>query len=258
MNFSTIYQTSYKNFNITSKKREKIAKIKSEPAPPAPNKNRPKKTIVGNSVEDSIKNFSDIADESIRYAVKNRFNIIYDTTITKTFSKILNIMKILEEEYKDSQNKYKIKVVLIEAEGLDKNNKNNKEYSNISKDVRQIWKQINGRHRQMIKEGYIRTIRKSLIPSFIEQNREGFNKAKIYFETNGYEERRDPTSNSKATKKNIKKDLIVPYPKYKSSDIMFIDDQKSKYIKPSPNQNIVNQLGQLSLKNNSNNSKRNE
>jgi len=246
LNFSTIYQTSYKNFNITSKKMEKLAEINSLPIPPASNKNRPKKSIVGNIAEDSIQTFSDIADESIRYAIKKRFNIIYDTTITPTFSKILNIMKMLEEEYQDGQNKYKIKVVLIKAEGETEEKKNN-----IEKQTEQISKQINRRHRNMIHNGYIRTIRKSLIPTFIKDNRSGFDNAIEYFKTNGYEKREIPKTYKRITK-NMQNKLFVQNPKYKSTDITFIDETNiyKKNNKTQNNRNIVNQFKQLSLKSN--------
>jgi hypothetical protein len=171
LNFSTIYQTSYNNFGIPDKREEKLAKIQSLKNS-VEDKKPSKKSTKKNKTKSQHDKFSIIAENSIKRAIEMRYNIIYDTTITPTFSKITNIIQLLEDTYKTytpDKMKYKICVILVEAKGDD------------TQQVEQITRQINERHKKMIKEGYIRAIRKSLVFGFIKDNRLGWELAKEHF-----------------------------------------------------------------------------
>ena len=115
-----------------------------------------------------LKHLNDMRKEGLIYGVMNGFNIIYDTTLTKTKDKIKNdIMPILEM---NKEVKYNIIVILVTA------------------DVKNIQNRIRGRHNKMLAEEdpYIRAINPNLTSMFVKDNKEGFKIAKDYFKSNTY------------------------------------------------------------------------
>ena len=103
--------------------------------------------------------------EGLQEGIHRGYNIIYDTT----FSSKKNVMKedimpLLE----GSPIKYHIHVMLVEA----------------SKE--QIKKQLARRHKNMIKEQYIRAMPPKLTGKFMEENKIGFEIAETYFTSGKY------------------------------------------------------------------------
>lgn len=193
LNFSSLYQTK-KPFNkeISEKLKEKIPKALKlqEERKIAYDmhklklQDRPDEEKKQEGGDESI---TTISKNAIERAITNRYNIIYDTTLTEKFTKITDIMDVLENNINGG--KYNIFVILVEAEGKDDDEK-----------AKQIMERINERHKKMIRnERYIRTIRKSLIKNrrndkgkivkgFITTNREGWDNAKKFFkEEHGYD-----------------------------------------------------------------------
>ncbi len=123
------------------------------------------------------KNLLELRLDALDFAVKNRLNIIYDTTLRpKTNIIDRDIMPPLEK-YKDTV-KYKIIIILVTAP-----------QKNIEERIRR-------RHMGMLEENnpYIRAINPMLTKMFIEQNKIGFDEAKDYFkDTDKYEKRHPDT-----------------------------------------------------------------
>lgn len=104
--------------------------------------------------------------EGLQEGINRGYNIIYDTT----FSSKKNIMKddimpLLE----DSPIKYHIHVILVEA------------------DKEQIKRQLAKRHKNMIRDQYIRAMPPKLTGKFIEENKKGFEVAEAYFTSGKYQ-----------------------------------------------------------------------
>ena len=104
--------------------------------------------------------------EGLQEGIHRGYNIIYDTT----FSSKKNVMKedimpLLES----SPIKYHIHVMLVEA----------------SKE--QIKRQLAKRHKNMVKEQYIRAMPPKLTGKFMEENKKGFEIAETYFTSGKYQ-----------------------------------------------------------------------
>ena len=113
-----------------------------------------------------LQSLYEMRGEGLQEGIDRGYNIIYDTT----FSSKRNVMKedimpLLEA----SPIKYQIHVMLVEA----------------SKE--QIKKQLARRHKNMIKEKYIRAMPPKLTGKFIEENRTGFEIAETYFTSGKYQ-----------------------------------------------------------------------
>jgi adenylate kinase family enzyme len=132
--------------------------------------------------------FYEIADKALEYALENSYNIIYDTTTTGDSKKIGKILNMITTKAK---RKYKVRVILVEAEGTDTNQ------------VDKIKSQLNQRHRNMLSEGYIRVIDKDSILKHIIANRQGFEVSeKEFTSTDKYDIKFDNIYTISKTNKN--------------------------------------------------------
>jgi dephospho-CoA kinase len=114
----------------------------------------------------TLKSLNELKEEGLIYGIKNNYNIIYDTTLNSKKDKIKEDIMPLLEKYADTT--YNIITILVEAP------------------VEDIKQRIKKRHDNMLKEGYIRSIGLSLVEKFVKENKEGFIKAKKYFEEDNY------------------------------------------------------------------------
>lgn len=147
--------------NTEESKKKKIALL---------NTNQKISSIQRKKSENSIlKSLNELRADGLKYAVMNGLNIIYDTTLTKTKNKLKeDIMPFLEL---NKNVKYKVIVILVTAP------------------TKNIQSRIKSRHQLMLseKDPYIRAINPNLTEMFIKDNKEGFDKAQIYFISNNYE-----------------------------------------------------------------------
>ena len=116
--------------------------------------------------QSGLQSLYEMRAEGLQEGINRGYNIIYDTT----FSSKKNIMKddimpLLE----DSPIKYHIHVMLVEA------------------DKEQIKKQLARRHKNMIRDQYIRAMPPKLTGKFIEENKKGFEVAEAYFTSGKYQ-----------------------------------------------------------------------
>lgn len=114
----------------------------------------------------NLQSLHEMRAEGLKEGINRGYNIIYDTT----FSSKKNIMKddimpLLEA----SPIQYHIHVMLVEA------------------DKEQIKKQLAKRHKNMIRDQYIRAMPPKLTGKFIEENRKGFEIAETYFTSGKYQ-----------------------------------------------------------------------
>ena len=117
-----------------------------------------------------LKTLNELKEEGLIYGIKNNYNIIYDTTLHSKKDKIKEDIIPLLEKYANTT--YNIITILVEAP------------------VEDIKQRIKKRHNEMLKEGYIRSIGLPLIEKFVKENKEGFIKAKEYFESNNYKNKK--------------------------------------------------------------------
>ena len=113
------------------------------------------------------RNLDDIREVGFEFGVANGLNILYDCTLTSTGRRMQEIMKILQKYAKMGHPKYRIKVLLIEAD------------KNINKAAEIIQERIRGRHHKMVENGFLRglTLSMGAIKGMIKTNREGFETA---------------------------------------------------------------------------------
>lgn len=117
----------------------------------------------------AILSLNELLWKGLRHGIQHRFNILYDTTIGKTGDKIKTEITDVLAEFPDI--KYKLLVVLVEAP------------------EEQIKQQLEKRHQNFIKKGYIRAIPLRPIKGMIEDNQKGYNTAKEYFNSEEFEEK---------------------------------------------------------------------
>ena len=108
---------------------------------------------------------NDIREIGFEFGVANGLHILFDCTLSKTGTRMASIMEILQKYA--NRHKYEIKVLLIKAD------------NDIDEAARIIKSRIEGRHHQMIRNGYLRSLTSSIpvIKSMIKQNKEGFDAA---------------------------------------------------------------------------------
>jgi len=167
----------------------------------------------------------DLVDTGIIHGIKNRYNIIYDTTFDGSYKKLNKIVTYLENNQKEhpDKNKYKIMVILVTA----------------SDEV--VESQLRKRHRNMIKEGYIRAINISQVrKKFIKDNKLGFNAAKQYYRNNINNQKH----NKSVLHYNNEKDKHF----YNTDDFEFIEIDNTRRIdNTSELDSIVNNFTKLSI-----------
>ena len=106
------------------------------------------------------KTLIELRKEGLEYGIKHGFNIIYDTTFSKSGNVMKNdILPLLEKQTKVT---YQILVI------------------HVTSTEEQIRTQLRHRHKQMVKEGYIRAIGPRLTKKFIKENQEGMENAERY------------------------------------------------------------------------------
>jgi hypothetical protein len=117
----------------------------------------------------TLKNLNELRMEGLIYGVSQGMNIIYDTTFTSKKDKLSkDIMPILEM---NKTVKYQVVVLLITAPETN------------------VKKRLSKRHKEMMLEDdpYIRAVDPTHIEYFIEENKKGFDNAKLFFESGQYE-----------------------------------------------------------------------
>jgi len=121
----------------------------------------------GKNSATNLKSLDTLLWEGLNHGVQNGWNILYDTTVSKTGNKIKKeVMDLL-----DKNRKYTLIVIHITA------------------DEEQIKEQLSKRHLRMIEENYIRAIPPKLVGKFLLENKEGYDVTKHYFETGAYLEK---------------------------------------------------------------------
>jgi hypothetical protein len=108
----------------------------------------------------SYDTLTELRKKGLEYGIEHGFNIIYDTTFSSTKNVMgVDILPLLEKQ-KDVT--YQILIL------------------HITSTEEQIRKQLKHRHRQMVKEGYIRAIGPKLTKKFIKENQLGMDHAERY------------------------------------------------------------------------------
>lgn len=130
-----------------------------------------------------------LVDKGLEYAVQQRMNIIYDTTLTSKNS-VEKIEKILAL----TGGAYKTLVILVSANErfsryrngtnyqLDDEKSDEKmdgEYNEA--ELVAVKERLSGRHESMAREGFIRAIPPKLVKIFVKDNEEGFKKAVAHY-----------------------------------------------------------------------------
>ena len=103
---------------------------------------------------------NELRKKGLEYGIDHGFNIIYDTTFSSKKNVVAEDIMPLLEKHKIP---YRIHII------------------HITSTEEQILKQLQYRHRQMVKEGYIRAIGPKLTKKFIKENQLGFEIAQQYF-----------------------------------------------------------------------------
>jgi len=150
----------------------------------------------------------DEIDVGLRHAIKNRYNIIYDTTFDGTYKRLSDRIIPLIKEYEKDQDikQYKVIVILVEAPVETVLNNNGKPKKISPEEV--IIKRLQKRHSNMVKKEYIRAINPSKIKDFIEENKKGFDRAKEFYKDDpnivflDIENKTNNTSNYNQSRKN--------------------------------------------------------
>jgi Cdc6-like AAA superfamily ATPase len=155
------------NFSLGETREAKLAKIMALGNEDALDALK-KKKAAPKAPKTGLKSLRELRLEGLLYGVMNGLNIIYDTTFNSTTNIIKrDIMPALEM---NKEVKYKITVILVTA------------------DMRNIKNRIKGRHNKMLLEAdpYIRAINPNLTSIFIKDNKDGFDIAKDYFNSDKY------------------------------------------------------------------------
>jgi signal recognition particle GTPase len=122
--------------------------------------------------ESKYHTLTELRKKGLEYGIKQGFNIIYDTTFSSTKNVIgTDILPLLE---KQTEITYQILVL------------------HVSSTEEQIRKQLKHRHKQMVKEGYIRAIGPKLTKKFIKENQVGMENAERYC-TSEYQKEHETT-----------------------------------------------------------------
>uniref|UniRef100_A0A6C0IG78 Zeta toxin domain-containing protein n=1 Tax=viral metagenome TaxID=1070528 RepID=A0A6C0IG78_9ZZZZ len=144
-----------------------------------------------------------VFDSVIKLGLKKSYNMIYDTTFGPNTNKMDHIMDLLANVHV----KYKIIVIHITAN------------NDIDKATEIIQQRIRERHQTMIKKGYLRAIKLSLVRRFIEDNAVGYNAVKKAYENPDYLEEKQFSTLNKVI--------------YEKEDFMFISvDNPNKLKSP--------------------------
>lgn len=108
----------------------------------------------------SYDTLTELRKKGLEYGIEHGFNIIYDTTFSSTKNVMgADILPLLEKKKNIT---YQIIIL------------------HVTSTEEQIRKQLKYRHRQMIKEGYIRAIGPKLTKKFIKENQLGMDHAERY------------------------------------------------------------------------------
>ena len=103
---------------------------------------------------------TELRKKGLEYGIKHGFNIIYDTT----FSSTKNVMKTDILPLLEKQTEFTYQILVL----------------HVTSTEEQIRKQLKYRHKQMVKEGYIRAIGPKLTKKFIKENQVGMENAERY------------------------------------------------------------------------------
>jgi hypothetical protein len=127
-------------------------------------------------------------DNGLECAIKNGYNIIYDTTFTgkNSVEKIEKMKDMIKTHGSDK--KYNLLVVFVSANKKYKNFLHGKEYEEknvendqkeeyIKNEIEAIQTRLTGRHAQMRESGFIRAIPPKLVKIFVKDNEDGFKRA---------------------------------------------------------------------------------
>lgn len=155
------------NFSLRATEEAKLAKIMALGNEEVSDALKKKKASP-KAPKSGLKSLRDLRLEGLIYGVMNGLNIIYDTTLNSTTNIIKrDIMPALEM---NKEVKYKITIILVTAS------------------MRNIENRIKGRHNKMLLETdpYIRAINPNLTFIFVKDNKEGFDIAKEYFNSDKY------------------------------------------------------------------------
>lgn len=203
------FDLDYTVQRIMKKKRGNEDKIKKVPSKAAP-----------------LKTLVDMRLEGLEYGIEQGFNILYDTTFTAKKNIMSTTILPLLEQYPEHH--YHVYVILVTAP------------------KEQIRTQLNKRHRNMIKNEYIRAIPPMLIRRFMIDNEQGFEAAHDYFSSGEYKSnvKNSTYNSSRFTFESVDN----PFTPIANSFANAIKKNNSGNV----SKNITNQLANLSIKNNSN------
>ena len=167
------------------------------------------------SKESKYYTLTELRKKGLEYGIKHGFNIIYDTTFSSTKNVMgTDILPLLE---KQTDFTYQILVL------------------HVTSTEEQIRKQLKYRHKQMVKEGYIRAIGPKLTKKFIKENQVGMENAERYC-TSEYQKEYETTRYT--PDKFIFRTIInEPKPIPLSPSRFSNDDQISQEIIRSPKRN---------------------
>jgi predicted ABC-type ATPase len=130
----------------------------------------------------------ELVDNGLECAIKNGYNIIYDTTFTgkNSVEKIEKMKDMIQTHGSDK--KYNLLVVFVSANKKYKNFLHGKEYEEknvendqkeeyIKNEIEAIQMRLTGRHTKMKESGFIRAIPPKLVKIFVKDNEDGFKRA---------------------------------------------------------------------------------
>ena len=158
---------------------------------------------------------TELRKKGLEYGIEHGFNIIYDTTFSSTKNVMgVDILPLLEKQ-KDIT--YQVLVL------------------HITSTEEQIRKQLKYRHRQMVKEGYIRAIGPKLTKKFIKENQVGMDYAEKYC-TSEYQ-KEYPSTRYTPDKFIFKTIVNEPRPIPLSPSRFLDDDRISPEVIRSPRRN---------------------
>ena len=158
---------------------------------------------------------TELRKKGLEYGIEHGFNIIYDTTFSSTKNVMgVDILPLLEKQ-KDIT--YQVLVL------------------HITSTEEQIRKQLKHRHRQMVKEGYIRAIGPKLTKKFIKENQVGMDYAEKYC-TSEYQ-KEYPSTRYTPDKFIFKTIVNEPRPIPLSPSRFLDDDRISPEVIRSPRRN---------------------
>jgi broad-specificity NMP kinase len=158
---------------------------------------------------------TELRKKGLEYGIKHGFNIIYDTT----FSSTKNVMKTDILPLLEKQTEFTYQIIVL----------------HVTSTEEQIRKQLKYRHKQMVKEGYIRAIGPKLTKKFIKENQVGMKNAERYC-TSEYQKEHEITRYT-PDKFIFRTILNEPRPIPLSPSRFSNDDQISQEIIRSPRRN---------------------